>query len=146
MSEEFCDGVKILLKRMESNPEEFTQSHKWDDFVRMGGHPDWDYALTGAEIDALKDAMRKICSKVFTERVMAKLLEGKEEETQLSESSFADALQNAYNPYKNAYPYPRPSAFAQSHPPGTFVEQKRLAQAAKNLGLIGALKEKFKNL
>lgn len=138
MSEEYCDGVKILLKRMESNPEEFTQSHKWDDFVRMGGHPNWDYALTGAEIDALKESMRKICSKVFTEKVMAKLLEDKEEEAGLDmhKQYHTQAITNlaTQNPtmFHNAYPYPQASAFAQSQPPSS---SEILARAKKVLGL-----------
>jgi hypothetical protein len=82
MSEEFCDGVKILLKRMESNPEEFEAMDRWEEFVNLRQLKDgfWSNALTPTEIEALQDGMRKIFRDVFTSRVMAKLLEDKEEE------------------------------------------------------------------
>jgi hypothetical protein len=81
MSEEFCDGVKILLKRMESNPEEFKDLDRWEEFVNMRQLKDgfWSNALTPAEIEALQVGMRKIFRDVFTNRVMSKLLEDKEE-------------------------------------------------------------------
>jgi len=84
MNEEFCDGVKILLRRMESNPEEFKDSSKWEEFTHHHQLRDgfWSHALTPAEIDALRDGMRKIHQEVFTNRVMAKLLEDKEEKTE----------------------------------------------------------------
>lgn len=134
MSEEYCDGVKILLKRMESNPEEFKDTDKWEQFTSPQNLRDgfWSHALSPEEIEALRGGMRKIYRDVFTKRVMATLLEGKEEEAGLSANSFANALQNAYNPYQNAYPYPRPSAFAQSQPPSS---SEILARAKKVLGL-----------
>jgi hypothetical protein len=81
MSEEFCDGVKILLKRMESNPEEFEAMDRWEEFINLRQLKDgfWSNALTPTEIEALQDGMRKIFRDVFTNRVMAKLLEDKEE-------------------------------------------------------------------
>lgn len=79
MSEEFCDGVKILLKRMESNPEEFKgRDSKWQGLMpSTTGYPDWSHALTDEEMQALKDGLRKICRDEFTEKVMATLLEDK---------------------------------------------------------------------
>jgi hypothetical protein len=84
MSEEFCDGVKILLKRMESNPEEFADMDRWEEFINLRQLKDgfWSNALTPAEIEALQGGMRKIFRDVFTNRVMAKLLEDKEEKTE----------------------------------------------------------------
>ena len=81
MSEEFCDGVKILLKRMESNPEEFKDMDRWEEFTNHHQLKDgfWAHALTPDEIAALREGMRKIYREVFTNRVMAKLLEDKEE-------------------------------------------------------------------
>lgn len=81
MSEEFCDGVKILLKRMESNPEEFKgRDSKWQGLMpSTTGYPDWSHALTDEEMQALKDGLRKICRDEFTEKVMATLLEDKKE-------------------------------------------------------------------
>lgn len=83
MSEEFCDGVKILLKRMESNPEEFKgQDNKWSAMIPKGsgGYIDWNHALTEEELKALADGMRKIYRSVYTEKVMSTLLYETEEE------------------------------------------------------------------
>jgi len=83
MNEEFCDGVKILLKRMESNPEEFRgQDHKWHNLIPKGsgGYVDWSHALTEEETKALAEGIRKIHRVVFTEKVMSTLLYSTEEE------------------------------------------------------------------
>jgi hypothetical protein len=81
MHEEYCDGVKILLKRMESNPEEFKQGNKWSYVLpkESGGFADWGHALTEAEISAISEGIRKIASGTFTDIVMSTLLEDKEE-------------------------------------------------------------------
>lgn len=83
MSEEFCDGVKILLKRMESNPEEFKGAdNKWHNLIPKGsgGYVDWNHALTEEETKALAEGMRKIHRTVYTEKVMSTLLYSTEEE------------------------------------------------------------------
>lgn len=83
MREEFCDGVKILLKRMESNPEEFKgQDNKWNSLIPKGsgGYIDWSHALTEEETKALAEGMRKIYRTVYTEKVMSTLLYSTEEE------------------------------------------------------------------
>ena len=59
--DEFCAGVQILLKRIESNPEEFKDQGKWEVltrsvFARKEGifAEAWGVrALTDAEVDAL---------------------------------------------------------------------------------------------
>lgn len=82
MSEEFCDGVKILLKRMESNPEEFKGAdNKWHNLIPKGsgGYVDWSHALTEEETKALAEGVRKIHRVVFTEKVMSTLLYETEE-------------------------------------------------------------------
>jgi len=81
MSEEFCDGVKILLKRMESNPEEFKgYDSKWHNVVPTPtGHGEWSHALSPEELQALKDGIRKIYRKVYTDLVMSTLLYETEE-------------------------------------------------------------------
>ena len=83
MREEFCDGVKILLKRMESNPEDFKgQDNKWNSLIPKGsgGYIDWSHALTEEESKALAEGMRKIYRTVYTEKVMATLLYSTEEQ------------------------------------------------------------------
>jgi hypothetical protein len=82
MSEEFCDGVKILLKRMESNPEEFKGAdNKWHNLIPKGsgGYVDWSHALTEEETKALAEGVRKIHRVVYTEKVMSTLLYETEE-------------------------------------------------------------------
>ena len=132
MSEEFCDGVKILLKRMESNPEEFEAMDRWEEFVNLRQLKDgfWSNALTPTEIEALQDGMRKIFRDVFTSRVMAKLLEDKEEPplrysaTERYAHGMTDPRSLAVfsgasggSPYQNAYPTLSP--FAESQLPKT---------------------------
>jgi hypothetical protein len=80
VSEEFCDGVKILLKRMESNPEEFTGVDRWEEFTNHHQLKDgfWVNVLNPEEVEALRAGIRKIFRQEFTSRVMAKLLEDKE--------------------------------------------------------------------
>ena len=144
MSEEYCDGVKILIKRMESNPEEFRQGNKWTYVLptEAGGFADWGHALTKAEINAISEGIRKIAAGTFTDIVMARLLEDKEEsfppETILARGKLA---QNAIQPgswqevatqTSNTYPYPRASAFATSAPPSS---SEILARTKKFLGL-----------
>jgi hypothetical protein len=92
MSEEFSAGVKILLQRMETHPEEF--------FVRelsVGRDPKWHSVmtsvmqvrdkenprgaaayLTDAEVDALWEGYRKIRRKAFDDHVMGSVLNPEE--------------------------------------------------------------------
>ena len=161
MSEEFCDGVKILLKRMESNPEEFKDTNRWEEFTNMNQLDGfWSNALTPAELDALQDGMRKIYRELFTNRVMAKLLEDKEEVTQgqfriterygagwsdprgllggggtvtLGGSGVSGSpFQNVYNATSDTPIYPRLSPYAESQPPSS---SEILARTKKFLGL-----------
>lgn len=162
MSEEFCDGVKILLKRMESNPEEFKDMDRWEEFTNMHQLRDgfWSHALTPAEIAALREGMRKIYREVFTNRVMAKLLEDKEEVTQgqfriterygagwsdprgllggsggggmLGQGVQTNPYQNIYNATSDTSIYPTLSPYAESQPP---LSSEILARTKKFLGL-----------
>ena len=160
MSEEFCDGVKILLNRMESNPEEFKDMDRWEEFTNIHQLRDgfWSHALTPAEIEALRAGMRKIYREVFTNRVMAKLLEDKEEVTQgqytVSERYGAgwtdprgsglggggtvtlggttSPFQNIYNATSGTSIYPTLSPYAESQPPSS---SEILARTKKFLGL-----------
>jgi hypothetical protein len=146
MSEEFCDGVKILLKRMESNPEEFKDMDRWEEFTNHHQLRDgfWSHALTPAEIEALQDGMRKIYRDVFTNRVMSKLLEDKEEPLRYKASErygagWTDPRGSGLGGgggviigggHNGQSLYPQISAFAESHPPkeklslGELLKQK----------------------
>jgi len=123
MSEEFCDGVKILLKRMESNPEEFKgYDSKWHNVVPTPtGHGEWSHALSPEELQALKDGIRKIYRKVYTDLVMSTLLyETEEKLAQVQPGTWVNVggtggggsgmlatnSITAYNPYLNSITYP----------------------------------------
>jgi hypothetical protein len=115
MSEEFCDGVKILLKRMESNPEEFKgYDSKWHNVVPTPtGHGEWSHALSPEELQALKDGIRKIYRKVYTDLVMSTLLyETEEKLAQVQPGTWVNVSGTGGggsgmlgSPYQNAYSY-----------------------------------------
>ena len=85
--DEFCAGVQILLKRMESNPEEFKDRGKWEMLTRaVFAHKEGNFAdawtvrsLTHAEIDALHAGCVKIYRPAFDEYVMKNVLDESEE-------------------------------------------------------------------
>jgi len=87
MSDEFCAGVKILLKRMESHPEEFKDRGKWEVLTRaVFAHKEGNFAeawvvrsLTHAEIDALYEGFVKLDRPAFDEWVMKEVLAEPEE-------------------------------------------------------------------
>lgn len=127
MSEEFCDGVKILLKRMESNPEEFKgYDSKWHNVIPSPtGHGEWSHALSPEELQALKDGIRKIYRKVYTDLVMSTLLyETEEKLAQVQPGTWVNVGGTGGggsgmlgSPYQNSITYPTLSAFAESQPP-----------------------------
>jgi len=72
-------GIEILIKRMETNPEEFldhpeidTFSH-WHTIVR-----EFEGAFTKEDLDAYNEARRQMLEKQFTETVLSMLTEGKD--------------------------------------------------------------------
>ena len=87
MSDEFCAGVKILLKRMESNPDEFKGEYgRWSDirngvfaYKEQGERSPWVRGLTKAEIDAMYEKLSAIHRAVLDEYVMKNVLEEPEE-------------------------------------------------------------------
>jgi len=90
MSDEFCAGVQILLKRMESNPDEFINpdEYKWQKvvagvFARKEGIKGKEtgavLGLTDAEIDALHAGFVKLARPAFDEYVMKTVLNESEE-------------------------------------------------------------------
>jgi hypothetical protein len=116
MSEEFCDGVKILLKRMESNPEEFKGAdNKWHNLIPKGsgGYVDWNHALTEEETKALAEGMRKIHRTVYTEKVMSTLLYSTEDLAQVQPGTWVNVGHAGGggsgvlgSPYQNSITYP----------------------------------------
>ena len=82
MSDEFCAGVKILLKRMESNPDEFIEEFgKWSSIVnavfsrKLGGDAIAIRSLTNAEAEALYEGLIKVYRPEFDEYVMKNMLD-----------------------------------------------------------------------
>ena len=101
MSEEFSAGVKILLQRMETNPEEFYEegsktrltNPRWANLLslvvnsKLKGEPVSDTIyLNPAEIDALYEGYKKIRRKAFDDQIMRTVL-APEEELSSSQSS-----------------------------------------------------------
>lgn len=69
------DGVKILLDRMVTHPEEFVEElhlgvTKWDGLLKY-----YDNVLTLEEKKAIQSGMLKIRRDAFTKKVMERLLE-----------------------------------------------------------------------
>jgi hypothetical protein len=91
MSDKFCAGVEILLKRIESNPDEFKEEYgKWAgirDAVfaskERGDISAWLRGLTPQEIDALYEKLSTIYRSVLDEWVMKQVLNTPEEEQRL---------------------------------------------------------------
>lgn len=87
MSDEFCAGVQILLKRMESNPDEFKEEHgRWSSirnavftYKEQGERNAWLRGLKEAEIDALYEKFVSIHRSVLDEWVMKQVLAEPEE-------------------------------------------------------------------
>ena len=70
------DGVKILLERMKTNPEEFVVEEgvvgKWDNIVRA-----YESALNPEDAKAYKDARNALLQQQFTEKVLEGLVDPK---------------------------------------------------------------------
>jgi hypothetical protein len=90
MDNEISQGVKIILERCKTNPEEMTEDYgKWGqlrnavfDTVenKLRGSA-WLRGLTEKEIDLLYEAFSSLHRKVFDDYVMKQILESDEEET-----------------------------------------------------------------
>jgi hypothetical protein len=88
MSDEFGAGVQILLKRLESNPDEFKEEYgKWAGirdavfaFKERGDISAWLRGLTLQEIDALYEKLSVIYRNTIDEWVMKQVLDTPQEE------------------------------------------------------------------
>jgi len=82
MSEEFSAGVRIVLERAKSNPEELMEEYgKWQhlreavfDYKENGRRGGWVRGLRDDEIDALYDLFCSGARKVFDDWVMQQVL------------------------------------------------------------------------
>lgn len=87
---ELCGGVKILIERMRSHPEEFEDidsslgQHKWSGVMSSSmwdaNVTCWDDVLTPNEVQVLKEARSNIMRQKFTNLVMARLLKDQDEQ------------------------------------------------------------------
>jgi len=70
------DGVKILLERMETHPEEFVIEEgvvgKWDSLVRS-----YEGVLPPEDLEEYKKARNALLQQQFTEKVMEELIDPK---------------------------------------------------------------------
>ena len=73
---EMCSGVRTLISRMESNPEEFFRGEmKWQFMYEAR----FREVLTDAERDALQEALRVVHRHEFDSIVMEELLRDKDD-------------------------------------------------------------------
>ena len=63
------EGVKILLERIKTNPEEFTTQEKWGHLIQSH-----KMFLNEEDAKALDDALNELMQQRFTEKVMKELL------------------------------------------------------------------------
>jgi len=118
MSDEFCAGVQILLKRMESNPDEFKDRGKWEMLTRaVFAHKEGNFAdawtvrsLTHAEIDALHAGCVKIYRPAFDEYVMKNVLDESEEGRSSIGEQMWQMSQGRQKQLKQAWSDPRAAA------------------------------------
>jgi len=116
VNEEFSTGVQILLKRMESNPNEFTEEHgKWSSIRNAvfahkehNDHSAWLRGLTKAEIDALYEKLSALYRPVLDSWVMKQVLDTPEEERTL------DAYQMAQGKRAQGFGWNDPRMLAQA--------------------------------
>lgn len=68
------EGVKILLARMKTNPEEFTNGHKWVGLINS-----YKEYLNEEDAKVFNDAYNGLMQQTFTEQVMKELLAPEED-------------------------------------------------------------------
>lgn len=85
--EDMNEGVRILLERMETHPQEFNNGilHKWSDVVgdvmqRARGEANPVPFLDDAEVQAIYDKLRDLERHEFTAKVLRKLADTPEEQ------------------------------------------------------------------
>lgn len=69
------NGMKLILARMETNPEEFVDKHKWRHLVES----DWPM-FTEEEQKAYSAKLREILIDRFSEEVLKTLMEDEDED------------------------------------------------------------------
>lgn len=157
MSEEFCAGVKILLSRVKSNPEEFANNGKWSTIISevfatcqnsneaIRGRSRVIRALTAAEIQALYVEFKALDRAAFDAYVMESVLEGNHEGHHLSKPQYSTPEQSAalVDHIHTHRGLMAQNAVSWSYPPSP---EKHAVKEARKLGLGDAIIAKIKNL
>jgi len=95
--DEFSAGVQILLKRLKSSPEEFTENGKWEQitravFARSEGQISdaWAVrALTDAEVKELHTGLIQLYRGKFDEYIMNRVLAEPEQEKHWAQNAMS---------------------------------------------------------
>jgi ssRNA-specific RNase YbeY (16S rRNA maturation enzyme) len=155
-------GVEILLNRMDSHPEEFTERRnlgsrtRWDWLIEqvsrrvLNSHKsDSKYRLdlpflSDEEVDALHDKYQQLQGQAFTNRIMSELLD--EPEDSLTEKqmelfanqaiSSTQAIRNAYTSQANqlgAYPSQADANQLGGSSPKKLIVPRSMLEAAQRL-------------
>ena len=147
-------GVEILLNRMDSHPEEFTERRnlgsrtRWDWLIEqvsrrvINSHKsDSKYRLdlpflSDKEVDALHDKYQQLQGQAFTNRIMSELLDEPEENlTEKQMKLFANqafsstqAIRDAYTSQAN-----QASTTTSASPPKKLIVSRSILDAAQRL-------------
>ena len=102
------EGIKILIERMKTNPEEFDFSerdNKWESLVYR--YSDW---LDEGDRTAFKEAISSMRQEKFTQEVMKELLDPKSEEVSpfiyqphpMRTGGMTQGVSSVVNPYQQS--------------------------------------------
>ena len=153
MSEEISAGVRILLERAKSNPEELMEAYgKWQhlreavfEYKEKGIRQAWLRGMREEEIDLLYEAFCTGSRQIFDNYVMKQVLDSGEEEKQpvdaytLSQGKRAVGGGGVYNPYQNTI---QPIAV----PPGSWqnvANQSSNTSVVAQQSLVARLKQEL---
>jgi len=144
MDEEMSIGVKILLERAKSNPEEVMDDYgKWGQlreavygYVEKGERRPWIRGLRPDEIDLLYEAFSTHARQIFDDYVLKNVLstdEKKEEKSLLFPTPVRDPN---YNPYLNvAQPGSWEAVKVQTSNTSVVAQQSLVARLKQELGI-----------
>lgn len=104
---EINEGVKILIDRMRTHPEDFAPTYPGEGYLTRGSHYTWHHlatvvvedkeVFTSEEKEAVAAALREVTRKNFTARILDLLAapEEKIDETALQAYAFRESMKNS---------------------------------------------------